>query len=105
MNLDIGHKAWHRTEKEESSIPVEQPCDRSTVGTHVPRSFLSFLRFPLLSRRPPIVVVVWRTCDEWHCGGLCCCVWVVLGCVAACGRYPITSPERFFFPAYRDEWF
>src|ERR1700742_4476465 len=45
-------REWYRTEKEESSIPVEQPCDQSNVGTHVPRSFLSFLRFPLRSRRP-----------------------------------------------------
>src|ERR1700744_2569758 len=40
------------SKRRESSILVEQSCDRSTVGTHVPRTFPSFLRFPLRSRRP-----------------------------------------------------
>src|ERR1700761_5769474 len=79
---------------------------RSIYCGHACAPFVSFLpAFPPAIEATPIVVVVWRTCDEWHCGGLCCCVWVVLVCVAACGRHPITSPERSSFPAYRDEGF
>src|ERR1700742_4399913 len=90
--------------EQESSIPVEQPCDRSTDGTCFLRSFLSFPRFTLAFEATSIVVVVWRTCDEGHHGERCCCVWVVLVCVAVCGRHPVTSPERSSFPSYRDEW-
>src|ERR1700743_1021779 len=99
-----GRHTQDREENKESSIPVEQPCDRSTVSTYVLRSFLSFLCYPLRSRRAQLWLWSGVPAMNGHYGELCWCVWVVLVCAAVCGRHPITSPERSSFPSYRDEW-